>query len=136
MLLKSQLVLIKHFLSVTNLYLNSCIFLQFISPTSSILSDIVWFLIYFFCFSLSEMSAKEGLLLWCQRKTAPYKNVNVQNFHLRFVIVVVLVFSCLWHFHYLTFLFTASWTLLHRRRKSAQKFTEQSNSFLCFQFGS
>lgn len=34
--------------------------------------------------SVEEMTAKEGLLLWCKRKTAPYKNVNVQNFHMSF----------------------------------------------------
>eukprot|EP00118_Oscarella_pearsei_P024574 m.306337 g.306337 ORF g.306337 m.306337 type:complete len:880 (+) comp41163_c0_seq1:81-2720(+) len=34
--------------------------------------------------SVEDLSSKEGLLLWCKRKTQPYKNVNVQNFHMSF----------------------------------------------------
>eukprot|EP00126_Sphaerothecum_destruens_P015255 Sdes_comp9192_c0_seq1m664 len=34
--------------------------------------------------SVEEMTAKEGLLLWCQRKTFGYENVDVKNFHVSF----------------------------------------------------
>ncbi|EIW59419.1 actinin-like protein [Trametes versicolor FP-101664 SS1] len=45
----------------------------------------IWTLILRFTIAdISEegLSAKEGLLLWCQRKTKPYKEVDVQDFSL------------------------------------------------------
>jgi actinin alpha len=34
--------------------------------------------------SMEELSAKEGLLLWCKKKTEGYKDVKVDNFHFSF----------------------------------------------------
>lgn len=45
---------------------------------------LIWTIILRFAIQDIEVetsTAKEGLLLWCIRKTAPYKNVNVVNFH-------------------------------------------------------
>eukprot|EP00730_Choanoeca_flexa_P012847 TRINITY_DN4677_c0_g1_i1.p1 TRINITY_DN4677_c0_g1~~TRINITY_DN4677_c0_g1_i1.p1 ORF type:complete len:900 (+),score=364.16 TRINITY_DN4677_c0_g1_i1:69-2702(+) len=48
---------------------------------------LVWMLILRFeiqDISEEHMSAKDALLFWCQRKTEPYSNVDVQNFHMSF----------------------------------------------------
>lgn len=47
----------------------------------------LWTIILRFAIAgLSEegMSAKQGLLLWCQRKTEPYNNVDVKDFSASF----------------------------------------------------
>ncbi|CAD5232643.1 unnamed protein product [Bursaphelenchus xylophilus] len=44
---------------------------------------LIWTIILRFAIqeiSVGEHSARDGLLLWCQRKTEPYEDVNVQNF--------------------------------------------------------
>lgn len=48
-----------------------------------LICGMIWTLILRFTIAdITEegLSAKEGLLLWCQRKTAPYKEVNVKDF--------------------------------------------------------
>eukprot|EP00045_Choanoeca_perplexa_P009106 m.85930 g.85930 ORF g.85930 m.85930 type:complete len:878 (+) comp14752_c0_seq1:81-2714(+) len=48
---------------------------------------LIWMLILRFeiqDISEEHMSAKDALLLWCQRKTEPYNNVQVTNFHMSF----------------------------------------------------
>lgn len=63
------------------------LFLEIVDGNLKMTLGMIWTIILRFAIqdiSVEEMTAKEGLLLWCQRKTAPYKNVNVQNFHLRY----------------------------------------------------
>ena len=47
----------------------------------------VWILISKFAIediSEEQATAKEGLLLWCKKKTKGYSGCNVQNFHMSF----------------------------------------------------
>lgn len=57
--------------------------LDIIDGNMKLILGMIWTLILRFTIAdISEegLSAKEGLLLWCQRKTAPYKEVDVQDF--------------------------------------------------------
>jgi hypothetical protein len=40
------------------------------------------------------LSAKDGLLLWCRRKTQPYAEVDVQNFKQSFADGLALYVAC------------------------------------------
>ncbi|ETE68098.1 Alpha-actinin, sarcomeric, partial [Ophiophagus hannah] len=60
-------------------------FTEIVDGNAKMTLGMIWTIILRFAIqdiSVEETSAKEGLLLWCQRKTAPYKNVNIQNFHI------------------------------------------------------
>jgi len=56
---------------------------EIVDENMKMILGMIWTIILRFAISgLSEegLSAKEGLLLWCRRKTEPYKNVDVKDF--------------------------------------------------------
>lgn len=65
-----------------NLYqLKTC--LAIVDGNQKMILGLIWTLILRFAIqniSVGDLSARDGLLLWCQRKTEPYNNVDVQNF--------------------------------------------------------
>ncbi|CAG8603446.1 9780_t:CDS:10, partial [Paraglomus occultum] len=57
-----------------------------VDMNSKLILGMIWTIILRFTIAdISEegLTAKEGLLLWCQRKTAPYEDVNVKDFTYR-----------------------------------------------------
>lgn len=76
-----------HMVYVSQKYRRFSCWTEIVDGNLKMTLGMIWTIILRFAIqdiSVEEMTAKEGLLLWCQRKTAPYKNVNVQNFHLSF----------------------------------------------------
>ncbi|XP_054758487.1 alpha-actinin-like isoform X2 [Lytechinus pictus] len=57
---------------------------EIVDQNLKMILGMIWTIILRFAIqdiSIEDHSAKDGLLLWCKRKTAPYRNVNIQNFH-------------------------------------------------------
>jgi len=60
---------------------------EIVDANFKMILGMIWTIILRFSISdisVEELSAKEGLLLWCQRKTEGYKNVKVDNFTFAF----------------------------------------------------
>ena len=60
---------------------------EIVDGNTKLILGMIWTIILRFQIqdiSMEELSAKEGLLLWCKKKTEGYKDVNVNNFHFSF----------------------------------------------------
>src|SRR4051794_25317443 len=71
-----------------------------VDGNSKIILGLIWTLILRFTISdINEqgLSAKEGLLLWCQRKTACYDDVEVRDFSSSWNDGLALYVHQLWH---------------------------------------
>lgn len=60
---------------------------EIVDANLKMILGMIWTIILRFAIqdiSLEELSARDALLLWCQRKTEGYPGVNVKNFHMSF----------------------------------------------------
>jgi actinin alpha len=60
---------------------------EIVDSNLKMILGMIWTIILRFAIqdiSLEELSARDALLLWCQRKTEGYPGVNVKNFHMSF----------------------------------------------------
>ncbi|XP_054758488.1 alpha-actinin-like isoform X1 [Lytechinus pictus] len=58
---------------------------EIVDQNLKMILGMIWTIILRFAIqdiSIEDTTARDGLLLWCQRKTAPYKNVAIKDFHM------------------------------------------------------
>eukprot|EP00055_Hartaetosiga_balthica_P008290 m.30361 g.30361 ORF g.30361 m.30361 type:complete len:879 (+) comp6225_c0_seq1:301-2937(+) len=74
-----------HFIQSKNVDVRSIAPEEVVDGNLKMILGLTWMLILRFeiqDISEDQLNAKDALLLWCQRKTEPYSNVDVQNFHM------------------------------------------------------